>query len=416
MKKKLLLVSDAISGNSGLARITRDLAVRIHANLSDVYDLATAGYGGITSCKFGFHQYCLEGVQSDWVLPSLPEIVNDFAGEERCIVMFISDPSRLGWFSNLYNNGQHRIAEDTLSKYPGLKQWLMTANIERWLYAPIDASGPNDRLTFPLALTLLGFDRLLAYGPFGEDVIRKTIGDQESDKRNLTNIPHGIDSSVFYEMPRKLSRKLFFQYTGAQPLLAMLGVNPEIKPIEDDEVLVGICATNQSRKDCPLALETCAILAQNRKIRVWIHTDALERSFSIPSLLVDFGLLDKTVISLDTIPDIKLASAYSACDFTIGAGPEGWGFPLMESQFCGTPVVHGSYAGGADIVPKEWQIDPECFRYEGSYSCKRPVYQAWKWAGMADVLIGKRCDTPNRYDWHNLWLDEWEPWFRESAK
>ena len=124
-------------------------------------------------------------------------------------------------------------------------------------------------------------------------------------------------------------------------------------PIEDDEYLVGIVCTNQSRKDIPLALETCSILSRDRKLRVWLHTDQLERAWSIPSLLIDYGLIDKALISLGQISDQSLASAYSACDLTIGPGVEGFGLPLLESQFCGCPVVTGSYAGGGDIVPKE---------------------------------------------------------------
>ena len=47
MRKKLLMVSDAVTAPSGLARITRELAERIHVNLSDVIDVATCGYGGV---------------------------------------------------------------------------------------------------------------------------------------------------------------------------------------------------------------------------------------------------------------------------------------------------------------------------------------------------------------------------------
>jgi glycosyltransferase involved in cell wall biosynthesis len=410
-RRKILLISDAISGSSGLARIARDVATRIHANLSDVYELAVAGYGGTTSCKFGFHQYHLEGVQSDWVLPSLREIIDDFAGNERCIVMFIWDCSRLGWFSQ-----PDRLGSETLSRYPGIKQWLMKANIEKWLYCPLDASGPNDKLTAPLALTLIGFDRLLAYGQFGEDVIRRTIGDDNAKQRHLTWLPHGIDASKFYEMPRKLSRRLLFQYTGAQTVFSMLGMANRNDPIADDEILVGVVATNQSRKNWPIAIETIAILSRTRKVRFWIHTDNIEGGFSIPSLLADYGLLEKTVISMGLIPDTKLASAYSACDLTLGIGPEGFGFPLLESQYCGTNVVHGSYAGGADIVPKEWQVDPIAFYKEGSYSCMRPVYRAEDWAEKANELIGKRCNYPGEYDWDRLWPERWEPYLREAAK
>jgi glycosyltransferase involved in cell wall biosynthesis len=412
MRKKLLIVSDSISASTGLARIARDLAVRIHANLRDVYDLAVAGYGGVGSCKFGFPQYHFEGVQSDWVLPSLPEIVEDFAGKERCAILFISDPSRLGWFSQ-----PERLGGEALAKFPGLKNWLMTANIEKMIYAPVDASGPNDRLSFPLALTLLGFDRILAYGAFGEGVICRSIGDVEADKRHLTNLPHGIDSSIFYPRDRFTSRTYFLQDTGAQSILQMLGVSgATTAPIADDETLIGICATNQSRKDWSLGLECCSILSRKQKIRVWCHKDSLERFWSLPSLLIDYGLIDKAIVSLGQIPDESMASAYSASDLSFGIGPEGYGFCLAESMACGTPCITGSYANNPALVHPDMLIDPVAFRYEGSYASRRPVYRAEDWAAKAEEWIGKRASLDPRYCWENLWKNEWEPYLREAAK
>ena len=136
----------------------------------------------------------------------------------------------------------------------------------------------------------------------------------------------------------------------------------------------------------------------------------------MPNLLADYGLLDRAVISLGAITDERMATGYSAADISLGIGPEGFGFPLLESQYCGTPVVHGSYAGGSDIVPKEWQVAPIGFYKEGSYSCMRPVYRAEDWAENADYLIGKRCNHPGEYDWERLWKERWEPYLREAAK
>ena len=410
-KKNLLVISDAVAGTSGLARITRDLCTRIHEHLGDTYRLATAGYGSPGSCKFGWQQYSLEGM-SEWVLPTLPEIVQDFAGNERCIVMFICDAHRVSWFSQ-----PERLGGESLAKFPGLAQWLLKANIEKWLYCPIDSSGPNDKLSYPIALTLLGFDRLLAYGQFGEDVIRRTIGDAEADKRNLTHLPHGICSETFYELPRKLSRKLFLEYTGAQSLFHMLGVpNATTAPIADDEVLIGVIATNQSRKDWAMALEVCSILSRTRKIRVWLHTDDLERYWSIPNLLVDYGLLDRAVISIGMIPDERMASAYSACDLTIGPGSEGFGYPIHESLFCGTPCIHMNYAGAPEwMMDPNMIVEPVAFRYEGSYASKRPVFRAEDWATKAEKFIGARMNHNGNIDWANLW-PRWEYWFREAEK
>jgi glycosyltransferase involved in cell wall biosynthesis len=217
-----------------------------------------------------------------------------------------------------------------------------------------------------------------------------------------------------------MSRDIFFQYTGAQSILALLGVSgATTKPIEDDEYVLGMVCTNQSRKDLPLALETCSTLARDRKLRVWLHLDKLEGSWSVPSLLIDFGLLEKTVISLGVITDQQLAVGFSACDITLGPGSEGFGLPIAESLACHTPVVTGSYAGAADFVPKKFMVSPVAFRYEGSYGCKRPVYHAEDWARKVDQILrtvprSKVCLDP-KYEWNVNWL-AWEKYLREAAK
>ena len=406
MTTPLLIISDAISAPTGLARIARDLSTRVHEHLGDVYRVGTAGYGGAGSRKFPFPQYHIE--KDEWIILNLPDIVKDFAGSERCKVLFIWDLHRISWFSQ-----PEQLGSESLAKYPELKNWLLKANIEKWCYVPLDSTGPNDRLSFPIALTALGFDRLLAYGPFGESLLRRTIGDDEANKRNLTNLPHGIDLSVFYECHRKVSRNSFLHLTEALPLLAMLGRNSIVKPIAQDEILVGCVCTNQARKNLDLACETIALLARDYKIRFWLHTDTLERAWSIPSLLIDYGILDRTLISLGFLPDYKMAAGYSACNITLGVGSEGWGLPLAESLACGTPVIHTSYAGGADIVPREMQVDPIAFYKEGSYSSMRPVYRAEDWAAKALGWTGRRASLDPKYDWKNNWIG-WEKWFREG--
>jgi glycosyltransferase involved in cell wall biosynthesis len=352
----------------------------------------------------------MEG-KTDWLLPSLPEVCKDFFGEEKGIIMTIWDACRLNWLAT------PRQCAELFGSFPGLQRWAIKRLFDLWGYMPIDSSGPNDKLTYPVMKTILGFDRLLAYGPFGEDVLRRTLGNYEADKRHLTNLPHGVDSSVFYERDRFTSRSLFLENTGAATLLSMLDPKTNRTRIpRDDEVLIGIVCTNQSRKDIPLALETCSILARNRKLRVWLHTDILERCWSIPSLLVDYELLDKAVISLGFLSDEIMAFAYSACDITLGPGAEGFGLPIAESLACHTPCITGSYAGAGDFVPEDMQVDSVAFRYDGSYSQKRPVYRAEDWAKKAEEWIGKRAILDPRYDWDNLWLNEWEPWFREAAK
>jgi len=53
--------------------------------------------------------------------------------------------------------------------------------------------------------------------------------------------------------------------------------------------MVGIVATNQARKDFGLGIQAVSELARERKVILWIHTDELERHWSIPALVHDYG-------------------------------------------------------------------------------------------------------------------------------
>lgn len=402
----LLLISDAVSSTTGLGRITRDLAVRIHEHLGDVYRVGTYGIGGQGSRHLGFQQYHAESLDN-WVLTGLPEVWEDFAGDEHGIVFTIWDASRLGWLS------QPSIQCDN----PLLKLFLMKPPFKKWGYFPIDAEGPNGKLPYPIQQVLAGFDRRLAYGKWAAEVVDRSLAMPEGTTDYL---PHGIDSSVFYERNRRSARAFFPSRTGA---IDLHGKQASI--IQNNEILIGIVATNQSRKDWALGIETCAILAKNHNVRLWIHTDVYERNWSIPALIIDFGLVDRTVTSTGFLADDRMAQAYSACDITLGIGlGEGFGFPCMESLFCGTPCLHGDYAGAPEWMlgghthgysrqeDEPLLVKPIAYRYEGIYSCKRPVFAAQDWADKAERLIGKRMNHNGEIDWNELW-PRWCNWFRE---
>jgi glycosyltransferase involved in cell wall biosynthesis len=395
----LLIISDAVSSQTGLGRITRDIAMRADAYLKDVCRVATLGCGGPGSRKFNFFQYAIEGMGDDFVIPNLPEVWEDWAGNDPGVILFIWDASRLGWFSRPTFECQ----------LPPLKHFLTTARFRRWIYAPVDGEGPNASLTYPVTQSLLGFDRVLAYGRWAEGVLGTCLGEYASVK-DLSSIPHGIDSGIFYERDRTACREEFLKITGAKPVYG------QAKPIIGDTPLIGTVATNQARKDWGLWAETCALfLKRDPRSCFWIHTDTFERYWSIPALLVDFGLIEHTVISLGHLDDEQMARAYSACDLTLGIGAgEGFGYPLAESLFCGTPAIHGKYAGGCDFMDEELLINPVVFHLEGVFASSRPVYHASDWADRMERLMGKRIlSPPDQLTWRKVW-PRFEEWFRRG--
>ncbi|CAN5950990.1 unnamed protein product [Sphagnum jensenii] len=388
----LMIMGDAPTAGSGLGRIAGDLARRIAENMSDVFRVCTFGYGGLVSRHLPYHQYIMDGMkEGDWVTPTLPEVWRDWAGAEKGIILTIWDISRLGWL----------LRPEMQCESLVLREFLMKKPFKIWSYIPIHAEGPNQKLTFPLRETIKGADRLLSYGKWGGGVVDESL---EIPQGTTQYLPHGVDTTVFYPRDRAQSRKDFVSYTQARVLMGNLA-----ERVKSDEVLVSIIATNQARKDYGLGIETVALLAKNHNVRLWVKSDVPERHWSIPALLLDYGLQDRAMMTFGELTDEDMAKAYSASDLVLGIAPEGFGFVHVESLACGTPCITGSYGGGAELVTKSMRIDPIAFRYEGVWTEKRPVYNAFDWARRAEHWIQYRATMDVRYDWVHNWMG-WLYW------
>ena len=152
MPTPLLILSDSPCSTSGLGRITRDLALRIHEHMSDVFTVGCigAGAGGEFDPPFFHHRI---DQTADWTVPNLPLIWKAFAGNQRGILLVIWDASRLLWLTH-----PEQYCHDA-----DLKKFLLTDPFELWTYTAIDAEGPNGKLSALLGFVLKGFDRVLAY-------------------------------------------------------------------------------------------------------------------------------------------------------------------------------------------------------------------------------------------------------------
>ncbi len=219
-KIPLLFISDAPSCTSGLGRITRELATRVHEHISDVFTVASLGYGAPGSLKIPFPQYHIHSIEN-WLIPELPLVWKDFAGDDQGVVMTIWDPSRLLWFAN-----------PAYCNIPGLKAFLKTAPFKRWGYWPIDAEGPTDNnLSILLKMAMKPYDRNLNYSKWATGITGYP-----------DYLPHGIDTKVFHPKPKR----------EAKYKLKEMGWPSAFR----NGTLIGIVATNQPRKDFALAFQT----------------------------------------------------------------------------------------------------------------------------------------------------------------
>ena len=367
-KIPLLLLSDNPASSTGLGRITRELALRIHAHLGETFDLATYGLGGVASKRFPWPQYVINKLEG-WAPTDLPRVWRDHAGDRKGVVLAIWNPSSLPWLADC-----EKLPAGTL------KDFLRTEPFERWIYAPIDAEGPNGMLPKEVAEVMQGFDRTLCYTGWASELLyRKTTGFL------APHLPHGTDTHIFYPRDRKEMRETFIEtVTGVKP--------PMPAPVHDSIFLVGIVATNTARKDWNLGFQVCQEL-KNRGVNVvlWAHTDKLQKNWNLPALAEAYGMKDRVVFTTTDLTDEQMAEAHCATDLTLGIGRgEGWGLVESTSLACGIPVITGAYAGAAEFVPAAYQVQPIGFHGEGFYGNRRPVFRAEDWADAAQSAIGTK--------------------------
>ncbi len=376
----ILFLSDSPSLKTGLGRITRDLC-SLTASLPE-FRVGVLGRGGIGSCQIPVAQYTFPEVGGGWGETAIELAWKDFSRGKPGIILTIMDPSRMMWFS--------QPREESKQLY----DFLLSSQFQRWGYWPVDATGVSDKLTYMSEMTIRGYYRNLAYTAWGAGVIERTIG------RPVDWIPHGFNADTFIPRDKKASRM-------------MMGV-------ADDEILIGMNATNQSRKDWGCAFAAVAALKTKRKVKFWVHTDQLERHWSINALAADFGV-SPIVTMCGSKTDTELSYHYSACDLTILPSAEGYGFPLVESMACGVPVIHGSYAGGAEIIPREsWLVEPVSYRLDTVNNVLRPVWEPNDWTAAMERALEERPSAEEcraaieHLAWKNLWPSAWKRWFLEG--
>jgi glycosyltransferase involved in cell wall biosynthesis len=382
----LLILSDSPSSFSGLGRITRELSQRIASNLGDKFRLATLGYGGVGSAKFPWQQYniCGDLPSRRWFVPELYTAWNDFSGGERGVVLTIWDSTRLDWLA--YPNNCPDKA---------MRAWLIEKPFQLWGYWPVDAEGVGGGLPHGYSRIMQRYDRNLAYSDWAKRLM-------EHDGILADALPHGIDTSVWVQRPKRTGRKKL-RATGL--------------PVDDDSFVVGVVATNQTRKDWGLAFATCAELRKRGKdVVMWCHTDTWLREWDLVALAQDFGMTGKVCITTPPMSDEEMTFFYSACDVTLGIGlGEGFGYPIFESLACGTPCIHGAYGGAYEHL-SEWMCPrPDSSRYEGQFSCKRPIYDPKHIADICNGAIRKvECNLPVELDWNTLW-SRWSDWLLKGV-
>lgn len=383
----LVIYSDGPRLPTGLARIARDLASRCWEDREDLgVELLQVGWDpkpglAVPWPVFSFGSMDM-GESSDWGARDLAACWREWYGHDQGVLLSIWDPARA--YSLLGLQGPERSL---------------------WGYFPIDGVNIRGSVGGPAREAIGRYDRALAYGRWGSQVLR-TI------RSPVPYLPHGLDLSVWT-----------LEHTKEQ-----VGAAERILQPKEGEWVLGCVATNQPRKDLGLYFATLAELRRRgERVRGWLHTDRLVRSWSVQQLIEDFGLARKVSVST-LLDDQTLAACYACCGVTLAPGlGEGFGYPIVESLACGTPVVHPDYGGGSELVPMNaWRVPFGAERLEGLYGLRRPVVtpvnaanavmRALEWKRSEERVVQEYCrGSVSHLDWTLLW-PRWRTWFKQGLE
>ena len=346
----LLIYSDAPDGKTGLGRIARDLAQHIYDDLKDEFEVATYGYMALGSKHLPWPQYTAKVV--DTVHPDLRKVWEDFAGDRKGVLMPIMPPS---WIFGLAH------PEYAYRENPKLLEvcaWLHDDKpFELWPYLAIESCGPGMKFNDAVISTITKCAKPLLYSRFGQKVA------ENSGIMGLPYIHHGLYRDSFIRSGQEAIDKR----------------RAEMRCQDKDTVVIGCVATNSSRKRFSLLFAAFAEYQQkyNKNSKLWIHTNRDVADWNIPELIRDYGFSTSESIAISysrpEITDQWLTDMYSACNVTtLPTNGEGFGFPIVESQFCGVPCVTGSLAC-------EGEIGTHCVGYltsevESIHNLIRPHY------------------------------------------
>lgn len=374
----MMILGDGPAEATGLGRIARDLTAQMVTSGLPI-DLVQVG-GRVPPAWLPWRHFPLERGE-DWGASCAVELWQSIFGSEPGILFVIWDPGRLAAYMDL------------------------PLPVQKWAYTAIDADNINGSIGGPARAAIERFDEVLAYGRWGSEILRTV-------RPKVSYLPHGLMLKTYTEAP-----------TVEEATWVRSALGPYLR---STDTLIGCVATNQPRKDLGLFCHTLATMRdRGQKVYGWLHTDTLVKDWAVQQLLEDFGLMKSVTVSTPGYTDRQLALLYQVCDVTIAPGlGEGFGYPIVESLAAGTPVVHGDWAGGKELIPKiEWRFPVRATRLESVYALRRPVFQADDVANAVRRALDWRDEvgqeTARAYcqgsvahlDWAALW-PRWESWIR----
>tara|TARA_R110000851_G_scaffold315200_1_gene477509 strand:- start:4940 stop:6331 length:1392 start_codon:yes stop_codon:yes gene_type:complete len=370
MKKKVLLLSDDLRMNSGIATMSRTFVLGTLKH----YDWVQIG-GAIKHPEDGKIVDMSESCRKDLNIPnaSLKIYPTSGYGNQEMLRQIISMEK-----------------PDAILHYtdPRFWQWLYQMEHEIRMEIPIFYYNIWDDLPYPKWNEPFyeSCDLIMNISKQTVNIVNKVCQDKPRTETDNTYIPHGIDESKYYPI-NELDIKEWGDLLNFKRILTEDG---------DYDFIVFWNNRNIRRKlpgDVIMAYKTfCDMLPieKAKKCLLVMHTQPRDdNGTDLPEVVKHVCPDYEVVFSHKKLDDNELCYLYNIADVTINmASNEGFGLGTCEALMCGTPISVNVTGG----------LQDQCgFRYKDElltaddYSWVHSLHEAKKWKDNEDLTWGDWC-------------------------
>jgi glycosyltransferase involved in cell wall biosynthesis len=225
-------------------------------------------------------------------------------------------------------------------------------------YQPIDGTCPDGKLPhhafitkdserkmIPWADLMHRQHHTVLYGEWAKKLYMHSLPEdwRESAEARCSVIPHGVDLKIFTPFPMHIARASF-------------GFPPE-KRTTGGAFVVGMCATNQSRKNWPGIARTMAVFMDQHPeavffpwVNFWPRMDGWDLARLFGAYLPMGRVIQFEPLQRDDYLDADVVARFYASlnVHVLWHRGEGCGLPHLEAQACGRPSLAVNYSGIVD--------------------------------------------------------------------
>jgi len=322
--KRILIVGDDPSLNTGYARVARFVAQTLHDNDYRVrYLPCNATMSEVDRQQWGFELLPFNP-QDRFGNRNIAQVLSEF---KPSLVICFGEFSFVGYIG-------------TVCRQLGIKS-MYYMPVEGTAYPPhvVYISGGH----IDYKLTLQKFNYIVAYSQFGADCINALLPGIVTDV-----MPHQVDTDVFRPLDRQACLKTFF------PQLFERG--------ENSAFIVGHIGRNQRRKGTDLVIQGFAEFVKRYttdhyvKPYLFLTTDPKDtHGFNLMSLSEEYKLNGKVIFNpvvggKQGPADNQMCEVYNTFDVHLCPHrAEGFGLPVLEGLACGIRTVTTKYATPAEF-------------------------------------------------------------------